>query len=155
MNSHGILMSGEMMRAYLAGRKNQTRRARGLALINEKPDDWVWKGMGGNGEFVFLNTHQPAFPQQRIKPPYGYIGDELWFKETHAVYTEGDVVCYRATDSRPKDVKWTPSIFMKRIHTRVVTRVIEVRVERVRDISEMDAMNPNSIYEEMEVAMRL
>lgn len=165
MKEHGILMSGVMVKAWFADLKTQTRRTRGLALINEHPDEWRCEVLSVNKEvFVFSNIAKPAFPQLRIKPPYGYIGDRLYFKETHAVICREAIpfctceteeeearnhyVEYRADtgDKYPggwpdeeakgndEAPKWKPSIFMRRKYARAVTPVVNVRVERLQDI---------------------
>ena len=36
----GIMFQADMIRAYLEGRKNQTRRVKGLQAINQEPDSW-------------------------------------------------------------------------------------------------------------------
>lgn len=171
MSEHGILMSGPMVKAYLAGRKTQTRRTRGLALINEHPDEWRCDGLSVNQEvFVFTNIVKPAMPQIRIKPPYGYAGNQLYLKETYAVIcreaipvcsceTEEEIaqnhyVEYRADTGNqyPGDwpeeeakgndeaPKWKSSMFMPRKYARIVTLVVNVRVERLQQISEGDAI---------------
>ncbi len=170
MKEHGILMSAPMVKAYLAGRKSQTRRTRGLALVNEHPNEWRCDGMSENKEvFVFTNIDKPAMPQIRIKPPYGHAGDQLYFKETYAVIcreaipvcsceTEEEIaqnhyVEYRADTGNqyPGDwpeeeakgndeaPKWKSSMFMPRKYARIVTPVLNVRVERLHDITTPDA----------------
>jgi hypothetical protein len=159
MTSHGILMSDEMVRQYLAGRKIMTRRTRGLDVINKSPNHWTCRGLSSSGDhFVFDSLPLPDLPRQKIKPPYGYIGDELWFKECFQVIfplpvvsTDGRVhmqewsgrlpktkhvnftTVYRADDAK-RFSGWRPSIFMNKWASRIVTRVRSIRVERLQDI---------------------
>ncbi len=99
--------------------------------------------------------------------PYGKPGDLLWVRETFAVecnagyqdvYTEPDTPlgpvfihseyfeCPRYKASEPDTIlgdeedgmKWQPSIHMPKKHTRLWLRIIDIRVERVRDISDED-----------------
>ena len=92
--------------------------------------------------------------------PYGQPGDRLWVRETF-MDLRGTGVEHRdsagnrqryayAADTRPgsygdecrKDygLKWRPSIHMPRAAIRITLEVTAVRVERLQDISEADAM---------------
>lgn len=173
MKEHGILMKGEMVRAYLEDRKWMTRRTRGLDFIDQNPDEWRCEGLSANGEvFVFSNLANRAIPQLRIKPPYGYISDQLWFKETYAIlcrefpceyhedehppengYDAAHYVEYRADtgNAHPGDwpeeeakgndeaPKWLSSMYMPRKYSRITVPIVNVRVERLQDISIEDA----------------
>jgi hypothetical protein len=61
MNYKPILFSGEMVRAILDDRKNQTRR-----IVKPQPEPC------GDGFMLPL----------RPDCPFGYIGDRLWVRET-------------------------------------------------------------------------
>jgi hypothetical protein len=84
-----------------------------------------------------------------IKCPYGEVGDILWVRETwwHNRETWGDseVFLYRA--DFPIDgydhvdaYKWKPSIFMPKDACRIKLRIIDIRVERLQNISNEDAI---------------
>lgn len=120
-----ILFSAPMVRAILEGRKTVTRR--------------VVKGSGLN----FLADFTPeyvALPENHFCP-YGRRGERLWVRETHA-----DIGCrltYRAdTDdgAHCQVKKWTPAIHMFRRHSRILLEITDVRVERLQDISEEQAL---------------
>lgn len=71
-------------------------------------------------------------------------GDRLWVKETFCPeYFDDSTVGYRAdwtgTDL-VKEPKWRPSIFMPRWASRITLEITEVRVQRLKDISEADAI---------------
>lgn len=72
-----ILMSGEMVRATLADRKTQTRRTRGLEVVNANPDDWHLLVING------LVAHFESVSGARVscKCPYGDVGDMLYVRE--------------------------------------------------------------------------
>jgi len=69
-------------------------------------------------------------------------------RETWMPFTENGVcsgmAIYKATDKPEPDgdrpLKWRPSIFMPRWASRITLGVVSVRVERVQDISEDDAI---------------
>ena len=142
-----ILFSGPMVRALLAGTKTQTRRVvkpqpPGLwmkpetAVITDHHGRWAFSRIAPNGLAV-------AWPRgtDSIKCPYGVPGDTLWVRETWANVSGG--AFYRADGKWPcafgDEPKWKPSIHMPRWASRITLRVTDVRVERVRAISERDA----------------
>lgn len=102
--------------------------------------------------------------------PYGYKGSKLWVRETwQAVHFEKDfetgivddlhhanhiprlsndgywAACYEAEkkwplDSEERGFPWRPSIHMPRWASRILLEIVSVRVERLQDISEEDAI---------------
>lgn len=75
--------------------------------------------------------------------PYGVPGDRLWVRETWGPCDGG--FCYFADEpagskAKPDDGRWHPSIHMPRCASRTLLEVVSVRVERLQDISEADAM---------------
>ncbi len=79
----------------------------------------------------------------RIKCPYGQVGDTLWVKETwKPAWSDGSGTAYRAdrTDGTPEaEGPWKPSIFMTRARSRITLEITDVRVEKLNAISEEDA----------------
>jgi hypothetical protein len=151
MADRPILFQGAMVRAILDGSKTQTRR--------------IAKGMPGPGGYRVGDTL--IGPGGRpIKVPYGQPGDRLWVRETWGVGSRPDPwggydgIEYRADQAwleegddlpchkvqTPDDVclgdyrsGWKPSIHMPRWACRLVLEIVDVRVERLQDISEADA----------------
>lgn len=122
MKERPILFNGEMVRAVLAGQKTQTRRI-------------------------------PSKTQQgSLFCPYGHPGDRLWVKETFYKYypsetwpepkalykADGITLCDK--DSEGKKQRWTPSIHMPRILSRITLEITDVHVERVQDITNDEAI---------------
>jgi hypothetical protein len=123
-----ILFSGEMVRALLEGRKTQTRR-----IIKPQPDiadPELEKVLPAAWEDGFID----------VKCPYGIIGDRLWVRETFCAESQ-QTIHYRA-DGWEYDGGggWKPSIHMPRWASRIDLEVTAVRVERLQDISEADAV---------------
>jgi len=118
MKERPILFNGDMIRAILDGSKTQTRR------IVKPKDGWLC--------------------------PYGLPGDRLWARETWAAQhlfdghkpreiSKGSVIHYRSTEPGPSGLLWRPSIFMPRWASRIDLEIINVRLEKVKDIAEEDA----------------
>ena len=163
MKDHPILMSAPMVRAILAGTKTQTRRI--VKLPHQNPlGQWApvsWGGPNGgrtaHGETVLeqiLIGHSRT--GEILGCPYGQPGDRLWVREAWSHDAESLDQCrasaedamgggaygpyYRATEVAPDTLSWKPSIHMPRWASRITLLITSVRVERLQDISEADAM---------------
>ncbi|WP_338659038.1 hypothetical protein [Yersinia intermedia] len=154
MNEKPILFNAEMVNAILSGRKTQTRRIMkvqpeypelGLRRIIESTNsDDIGKYFWSQSDACGINkTRSKAFPC-----PLGQVGDQLWVREAFAtgLCTES-TLAYRATHKTEdleegwgETIKWTPSIHMPRWASRINLLITGVRVERLNDISEQDAM---------------
>jgi hypothetical protein len=73
----------------------------------------------------------------------------IWVKETHGFLTGNGIrVVYRADADPPRrldgtlveGMKWKPSIFMRREHSRIALDVASVRLQHLHDITEKDAI---------------
>lgn len=139
-----ILFNTEMVQAILQGRKTQTRR---IAFKHDDlrefksstyPDGWWYKGRAYKSFDDFL--HDPQRLKCRYKP-----GDVLWVRETWGENPAFGIQ-YRADWSDGAcpymecDDKWRPSIHMPKEAARIFLRVKDVRVERLDDMREEDAM---------------
>lgn len=127
-----VIFSAPMVRALLEGRKSQTRRI--LKPYN-----------GPSGEGVVI-VHEPWCEGMRreiarFKPPYAF-GDRLWVREAFSTdrVGAGDVF-YRADGwDYGREGGWKPSIHMPRRFSRLTLIVTDVRVERVQEITNADAL---------------
>jgi hypothetical protein len=140
MTDRPILFSAPMVRALLDGRKTQTRR-----LIKLKTGDtFDEKALLGA-----IQERRPLFDNVAgnvvgtisvvIRCPYGVPGDRLWVKETWAKCDDqGGYVRYYATDDVHELRRKRPSIHMPRWASRLWLTVTDVRVQRLREISEAD-----------------
>ncbi|WP_370599596.1 hypothetical protein [Pseudomonas nitroreducens] len=167
MKERPILFSGPMVRAILEGRKTVTRRpVRGGQVPTEDksiPSNGPrWSAIGQRhpryGYCVFGQTEAECAQElgQRGVCPYGQPGDRLWVRETWARVGTGDPghLVYRATYPRclppwlenvPADIRdagyrWRPSIHMPRSACRLLLEITAVRVERLQDITEQQAI---------------
>jgi len=138
MTARPILFSGPMIRAILAGTKTQTRRV----CRHQHDNVWVEDGV--------MYGYDISGNDGRVTMQYGDVGDTLWVRETWGLHDtqpsdgpERAHVYYRATDSDLHGLRhqlWRPSIFMPRWASRITLRVTAVRVERLQEISEADAV---------------
>lgn len=149
-----MIFNAEMVRAILDGRKTQTRRPikwkqTRFTEIAERDDGslWPWAEDCERGGDIWFAC------------PYGEIGDRIWVRETFRVHsraTDVATLVYRASvrnswteqthrvpiavcDKPATPEKWTPSIHMPRWASRILLEITDVRVERLRDLSEEDA----------------
>ena len=133
-----ILFNTEMVRAILDGRKTCTRRivkpTPSFFEVNEKP--------------VYLYDTEPSMG--KIYSPY-QAEDILYVRETWHRYTklvgkgEGchleERYGYKASIANAEDANepWKPSIHMPKSAARIWLKVTDVRVERLQEITEVQA----------------
>ena len=143
MKSRPILFSAPMVRALMAGTKTQTRRPLRDGTWLDPKEGVIRMCSVGNGVTGF----------QSVACPYGVPGDQLWVREQFAgsiAYERhgyplrewGNKIWYCA-DGEPRSGQWTrprPSIHMPRSLSRITLELTDVRVERLQDISEADAL---------------
>lgn len=168
MKERPILFSAPMVRAILEGRKTQTRRAirkqfapdaEPAEVAATSPEGWQISGHSG-----LWWDDAGACIDDAIRCPYGQPGDRLWVRETWQgplleseeqedefrqspdIYKKPGFCAYRATDTLDaidadgRELGWRPSIHMPRWASRILLEVTGVRVERLQDISEADAV---------------
>lgn len=163
-----ILFSRPMVQALLKGRKTMTRRKmkpqikdcnHGLFIEadwKDKPTLWSEDALKVGRAYCSRCGNGTEYSNDfgGIKCPYGQPGDLLWVRETWAPDLAGDdinsyieYIRYAADESR-RPIKWVkdyssyknrPGIHMNKEYSRIWLQVIDVRVERLQDISESDA----------------
>lgn len=148
MKERPILFSAPMVRAILDGIKTQTRRpVKNIGFVT------------GIGHVLNGSDNRSEWPDFC---PYGKTGDRLWVRETWGYRTKGsDIIMgthwenplYRANADAcgllghdgfgpiyEEDILWRSSIHMPRSASRISLEITGVRVERLQDISEGDAI---------------
>ena len=151
-----VLFSAPMVRAILEGRKTVTRRP-----VKVQPRSKADIGSYGLGQPFIRN---PDVSKANPSCPYGRPGDRLWVRETwycdhdevqRGPYLQpadmtdldearknGDLV-YAADGLTPYEQdqpKWKPSIHTPRWASRILLEITDVRVERLQDISDEQAL---------------
>jgi hypothetical protein len=130
-----ILFNTEMVRAILDGRKTQTRRP-----CKKQPN--------GSADFCRYDQFGTAiFTDGACLYPHYRIGDELYVRETYgdrawyaAIGKLREDRYYYAADGKKAGWKYKPSIHMPKEAARIFLRVTDVRVQRVQDITEQEAI---------------
>lgn len=158
MKERPILFSAPMVRALLDGSKTQTRR-----VVTPAPEMVTDKSIapwdGDPAALLRLLTLNGKTCR------YGQPGDRLWVREAHSLYpTHGQhradgerwgpwgglpttvsadgkqIAYYREGFDRCDPGRWRPSIHMPHWASRILLEVASIRVERLQDISEADAL---------------
>lgn len=159
MKERPILFSGPMVRALLDGSKTQTRRvckqAANLSAVVAVQDP-TSKEIGQRPPYFSPGWFGDEDGEAQFFSPYGAAGDRLWVRETWDA--GGNDIGYRADMSsrhiQPTDAhyldsmrmfdrqrgQWRPSIHMPRWASRITLEITCVRIERLQDISEEDAV---------------
>lgn len=165
-----ILFRPELVKAILDGRKVQTRRlvkpqpdtrgfiATGWCRCDDCGNDYRRAPKKCKcGCSLFKTNHAKVSPQFC---PFGKPGDVLWVRETwQQVEQHGATVrpvkqlresmqgvCFKADGSNcpithgEVELVWRPSIHMPRWASRLSLEITGVRVERLKEISEADAI---------------
>lgn len=157
MKETGIPFVAPMVRAVIAGRKTQTRRPAKLpdwwpktaarAVIGPGPQFWP---VGADGNRI----GHVGLPARQCR--YGVPGDRLWVREAWARRLDEDHIAPRDLERHYPAWYWAdpqtcntgcaggagrrrPAMFMPRWASRLTLEVTEVRLERVRSISQADA----------------
>lgn len=135
-NAKPILFNTDMVKAILRGQKTVTRRvAKGIYPYSEYGDFFTTI----NGE-----STGPISAENIIKLKSRYQpGDMLYVRETWSEWTGGYI--YRAKlppfpqAGETSTTRWYPSIHMPKAAARIFIKVLDVRVERLQDITEEQA----------------
>ena len=164
MKERPILFSAPMVRSILEGRKTQTRR-----IIKPQPDfispDNVPRRTTGPGlhpyipciygqpgdQLIVRETWRYADWTEEGEPWIEYADGskmfveftdipERWNERLERVWTELSKDENYSIDNRAADRRWRPSIHMPRWASRITLEVVSVRVERLNEISEAEAV---------------
>ncbi|HHG4657565.1 hypothetical protein ACSEVX_17190 [Pseudomonas aeruginosa] len=164
MKERPILFTGPMVRAILEGRKTVTRR-----VMKYQPHEDASVTVG-NYNITVVDRHGEQQPgpeafgawwsdgERGCISPHGQPGDRLWVREAWAADAQVDAIAPRDLSQGepiwyPADfsVRQTgcsmiskgrgrPSIHMPRWASRILLEITAVRVERLQDISEEQAL---------------
>lgn len=157
---HQIPFTDELSVAVRDGLKTVTRRPIKFKTQGLYPA----RVRSGVNIFVAEKDHESGKYQEYVKCPYGYTGHGLWVREAAKLRAMGGGgretphtwfdIAYRA-DGQVREFlyadvagskipykkadRWVPPMFMPKWATRTLLRVVDVRAERLWEISEADA----------------
>lgn len=148
-----IIMGAEEVRGILAGRKTVTRRALNPQPVVSKIDGG-WNISGIPHFMGYPETHIQR--DGRFKCPYGLPGQMMWVREKWG-YEVGQIWCpgpipkgasedvriVYAADEEGFDedpAQWCSPLFLPRWASRLTLGIVSIRVERLQEITEGDAI---------------
>lgn len=166
-----ILFNTEMVKAILDGRKAQTRRVVGDKLLNEiyKNDCYIYDGQifescmcqcdpdGSGGLEVDRWEEDVTTTYSKYK-----VGDILYVRETFVlegmtydengeiIHHKESIIHYKADEKELNwvdewenecNIPWKPSIHMPKKYARIFLKIINVKVERLQDITRKDVLS--------------
>ena len=167
MKERPILFSGPMVRAILDGTKRQTRRIVKPQPTTEPIDRSEWEcGPRRNPcppHLFPFRRPDDEHSHYAYACPYGVPGDRLWVRERWAAHDTLDDLSPQRIDEIDEDRniwyavdgdsgwgslladpswrgRWRPSIHMPRWASRITLEIADVRVQRLQDISGLDAI---------------
>ena len=168
MKEHPALFYGPMVRAIIRDENPKTQTRRVVKLPQSKHFEFRWDnarvdlGLPATGRYMHIEfRHRDGEWEgcaDRVFCPFGKPGDRLWVRETwycdlpelqKGPYLEVPGAMeemYYLADGIPDfeggegDIMWKPSIHMPHWASRITLEVVSVRVERLQDISEADAI---------------
>lgn len=134
-----IIFNDEGVRAILDGRKTQTRRVVKHDLVAN--EDICNK----DNSYFYVEDEYGDSHHITNFCPYGRVGDHLWVREAFAKHEDESgfgcgYVEYRADKDKDTWTVWSSPIHMPKWRSRILLEITDVRVERLQDISEEDAI---------------
>ena len=143
-----ILFNTEMIRAIMDGRKTVTRR-----LVKPQMPDVCPECMHIHADYIYDRIAENIYCaicgeplQPEIKPSY-QPGDILYVREIwntnhlHEYSNESNEYVYKADyDGHAGEFGWRPSIHMPKEAARIWLKVTDVKVERLKSITEAQAL---------------
>lgn len=151
-----ILFNTEMVQAILAGTKTQTRR-----IIKPQPEKlpyfmekWPYGKIGDilwvreTFEYYSVNWDMHEKEKRTSSVAFNYkatIGSPKEMKTT-SLFAKKAVLTIE--NDKLKNSSWKPSIFMPKEACRIFLKITDIRVERLQEISEADAIKEGVHYED-------
>lgn len=138
MKERGKIFNTEDVKAILEGRKTMFRVPVKTVRI-KNPIKFMKENSYRYPENSWLACDRVF--AENINCPFGQIGDRIYVRETFILDSQTDKIVFKAGIEDPlKDaLYWKPSILMPKKYARLWLEIIDIRVERVQDITQEDA----------------
>jgi hypothetical protein len=168
MKEKPIIFSTEMVKAILAGNKSMTRRVikpQPIMHDFESHKALAFKEPFTKPGYIAVGVDRVKECPSYLRCPYGQVGDILWVRETWAIHdlilkpkklNPNDEAWFYKRKFSPEMVPhivyaadypvgswkgaWRSPRFMPKIAARLFLKVKDIRVERLQDITEEDAI---------------
>lgn len=143
-----IIFNTEMVRAILEGRKTMTRRVVSENVLDRYHKHVEYCDYAVSQGKPCYRRYEKQFFKDYARYAIGEIGDTLYVRETFAgTWTPADGKCgyvYKA-DGQPPDFPywghfWIPSFHMHKEAARLFLKVIDIRAERLQNITKQQAV---------------
>ncbi|MCS0629927.1 hypothetical protein NX786_11340 [Telluria mixta] len=145
MSERGILFSAPMVRALLAGTKTQTRRAvkerEGSVHADSprpygRPGDRLWV----RETFFAYGRWEKRYNEKKQRDEWRFV--DMTLERSHSYLYAADNPDVPVEKGRSATPGWhtRPALFMPRAASRILLKVVSVRVERLQAISDHDAI---------------
>lgn len=162
-----IIFSNLMVKQILSGNKSMTRMIVKIQDLIDRPDRFRYVGNSTEMEipriakkydediyYCWQLTNSNACDWV-TNCPYGNIGTTLWVRESFINLIKNPVIgngsekyvglkhWYKADNCNEMEIasnKWKPSIHMPRSIARIFLKITDIKIERLNDISEQDAI---------------
>jgi hypothetical protein len=147
-----MIFSNPMVQALLNGTKTQTRRICPVqpidnrnwkhSILVETTDKDEKKNVGKIHFCLLKNEFTIAELDDRFFKPVAKVGDIIWVRETYRDIEQdfgNPRYEYKATENINLIDKWKPSLFMPKDACRLWLKVVNIRIEKLHQITDEDA----------------
>lgn len=174
--SKGKIFNAQEVQAIIAGNKTMFREViktckqhpnnvcqkvrNGHYGLNLKEDGLFWQPYGGSElqPFPYCDGKLSASNSLDEFCPY-QVGQKIFVKESFVDFRNNNSDIFYKSDFdlnnlvKTVDLKWKPAQHMKQEHSRITLEITDIKVERLQDISEDDAINEgvNKLFTEEEM----
>jgi hypothetical protein len=143
----GKIFNAQEVQAIIAGNKTMFREVIKVQPANENQ---VFSTVASSIRNKDIGTHNFINPKatweqtKKFKRPY-QVGQKIFCKEAWGRKATGSGIAYKADNPNQLiyqhlPVKWNLPQHMKKKHSRLTLEITDIKVERLKDISEEDAI---------------